>query len=99
MKYIVKFVYNDGKELDVGVEEENLQQYFSSLHANQVYWFEESRDLGMWLDLDKVRYVHLRKEEEQHEQESHEREDKPSESELLMPDDSDSDREGDAEPA
>ena len=98
MQYLVKFMYDDGKTLDVGLDEEQLQEFFRSLDAKQVYWADEERKFGMWLDLAKVRYVHLLKQEPADEQKRNEGENDPSDGGLQDAPSGDSESEGDSPP-
>ena len=97
MQYIVKFVYDDGKDLDVSIEAARLQDFFSCLDNKQVFWADKESKSGFWLDLKKVRFVQLTAKQE--EVSEPKREDNPSESELLDENDGASDPKGDAQPA
>lgn len=54
----IKFVYNDGKDLQVDVQEEKLKFFFDCLNTRGIYWNDEET-LGFWTDLDKIRYVQI----------------------------------------
>jgi len=99
MQYLVKFVYDDGKELDVSVNAEQLQPFFQSLDAKQVFWSDEDRKHGMWLDLGKVRYVQLiQQQEPANEQARDEGKNDPSDGQLQDAPSGDSNPEGDSSP-
>ena len=98
MQYLVKFMYDDGKNVDVALDEEQLQDFFRCLDAKQVYWADEERKFGMWLDLGKVRYVHLLKQEPADGKARNEGEDVPSDGELQDAPSGDSNPEGDSSP-
>jgi len=60
MIYSIKFVYNDGKDLVINIIEANAAEFFNRLSTKTVY-FDEQNNVGFWTDLDKVRYIEMRK--------------------------------------
>jgi hypothetical protein len=58
MDFVIKFVFMDGKDLNMEMTADAMDGFFSSLSQKQVFWNQEATR-GFWLDLDKIRYVHF----------------------------------------
>lgn len=56
MIYQLKFMYDDNKEVNVTMKEEELSKFYKCLSEKSMY-FDKDCNLGFWTDLDKVRYV------------------------------------------
>jgi hypothetical protein len=54
--YQVKFVFKDGKDLNVNVEAQYLTQFFDELSNKKIYW-NQTKTSGFWTNLDDVRFV------------------------------------------
>lgn len=57
MIYKVKFVYMDGKDLDLNIDDAELKNLFQSLNNREIYWSSEDKIQGFWLDIERVRYI------------------------------------------
>jgi len=102
MQYKIKFVYLDGKDLDLNISAEKIGAFFEKLNRGEIYWHDEEQMSGFWLNLDKVRYIQffgMNGEPVTKVDLDEQREDDSGESQLPCEVVSDSDREGDAEPA
>ena len=60
MIYSIKFVFTDGKDLIVNVMEAKVGEFFNALSTKTVF-FDAENNVGFWTDMDKVRFVELRK--------------------------------------
>lgn len=102
MNYNVKFVYMDGKDIDVPLKDEKLQEFFSRLNGNMIYWTDESQKNGFWLNMDKIRYIQFQGieiEKPIEDNQDEERKDKEGQGKLPCEISSLSGGEGDAKPA
>lgn len=57
-QYQIKFIYKDGKDLNVNIEPQFLQAFFDALNAKGVYWSQDKVH-GFWTNLDEVRFVQI----------------------------------------
>lgn len=55
--YTLKFVYLDGKDVDINIEDEKVGDFFERLNKGEIYWNTEEQTNGFWLNLDKIRYI------------------------------------------
>lgn len=62
MIYTLKFIYQDGKELNINIEKEDLKPFFESLSKKEMY-FDENQMMGFWSDLDKVRWIQANRQD------------------------------------
>lgn len=56
MNFTIKLVYQDGKDLDIAIDQSALPGFFEALNKHQICWSEDASN-GFWTDLEKVRYV------------------------------------------
>lgn len=56
--YQIKFVFNDGQDLNVNVEANFLTQFFDDLSNKKIYW-NQAKTAGFWTNLDDVRFVQI----------------------------------------
>ena len=52
----VKFVYNDGKDLNVTIPDEDLNKFFGNLNQGQPYWDKNIKN-GFWTNMGDVRFI------------------------------------------
>ena len=64
MIYSIKFIYNDGKDLFINIEEDKLGSFFNALNSKSLY-YDESINAGFWADLEKIRYIQVFKAPDQ----------------------------------
>ena len=67
MDYLVMFTYNDGKELHLQMTESEFNELWSKLSRNEIYWNQEAAAKGLWLNLDKIRFLEVREVEKEEE--------------------------------
>lgn len=98
MKYRIKFVYMDGKDIEIPLDAERLDSFFKRLNANHIYWADADQKEGFWLNMEKVRFIQFFATEEpkKEEKEVGHREGEASEGQLQEQDECDSAREEDA---
>lgn len=100
MQYKVKFIYFDGKDVDLILDENKIKGFFEKLNAGEIYWNDENMMRGFWLNLEKIRYIEFfgikAPEEEKIDEQA---EDNRSEVEVLPENAGDSIPEGEPEPA
>lgn len=60
--YQVHFVYKDGKDLNINMAPEQLNEFFTELNAKKIFWYgkEEQPEMGFWTNIDEVRFIQLR---------------------------------------
>ena len=54
--YQIHMVYKDGEKINVPIEEKEIQKFFDSLNAAQVYKDPVS-NVGFWTNLQDIRYI------------------------------------------
>lgn len=52
----VKFVYNDGKDLNVNIPDEDFSKFFLNLNENKPYWDKDIKN-GFWTNMSDVRFI------------------------------------------
>lgn len=63
MKFIVVFHYMDGEDFEIEVHSDDMQAFMDTLSKSECY-FNNSRGLGVWIPIDKIRYFHVEKVDE-----------------------------------
>jgi len=63
MKFVVSFHYMDGKDFEIEVLPEDMEKFIESVGKQEVY-FNESKGVGIWIPIEKVRYFHVERVDE-----------------------------------
>lgn len=98
MKYRIKFVYMDGKHIELPLDADKLETLFGRLNDNHIYWADDEQKEGFWLNIDKIRFIQFYSIEEPKKEVKDEEEcNRKGEEELPCEDECNSNREKDAE--
>ena len=60
MKFVVVFHYMDGEKFELEVHPNDMEDFMKAIGKSEVY-FNESRGIGIWIPIEKVRYFHVEK--------------------------------------
>ena len=60
MKYNITFYYIDGETLNIDVHPDDMKTFMDTIGRSEVY-FNETKGLGVWVPIDKIRYFHVEK--------------------------------------
>lgn len=60
MRYSVKLVYMDGKDLEITIAVGNIEKFMAAIGNAEVY-FDSEKDVGVWIPIDKIRYFTINK--------------------------------------
>ena len=61
MAYQLKITFNDGKSVDVNINEDQLNKFFDCQRNSTVFWTNENEELGFYVDNANVRYTQIYK--------------------------------------
>jgi len=64
LKYKIFFKYMDGETYELDVHPNDMEKLMDALGKNEVY-FNDSRGVGVWIPIDKVRYFQVERQDEQ----------------------------------
>ena len=64
MRYEIRMIFFDDKEVKITVPEDNLADFMSAIHEDKVY-FSQTTEEGLWIPMEKVRYFRMRPVEQQ----------------------------------
>ena len=65
MNYQIKFMFIDGKDIRVSIALDRVERFFEAINSHKIYWVDDELDSGFWLPVDKIRYIRLRKEDDE----------------------------------
>lgn len=64
MKFIISFIYMDGEKFEVECAPGDMETFIGALGKNEVF-FNDAAGIGIFIPIDKVRYFHVEKVDEQ----------------------------------
>ena len=70
MNYQIKFMFTDGKDIRVEITHDRIERFFDALNQGRIYWLDDDLESGFWLPVEKIRYIRLKKAEDEQNQES-----------------------------
>jgi hypothetical protein len=65
----VNFMYYDGKQAEAMLDADRCNEMLKTLERGEVFWFDDLKKSGIWLDLNRVRYIQFRKQKRDFENE------------------------------
>lgn len=60
--YQVKFVYKDGKDMNINMVPDRLKNFFDALNAKTIFWYGDDNThltAGFWTNLEDIRFLQI----------------------------------------
>ena len=60
MRFIIVFYYMDGEKFEIKIYPTDMGPFLEAVGKSEVY-FNETKGVGIWIPIEKVRYFHVEK--------------------------------------
>lgn len=64
MDYTLKFIYKDEKTIQITVEDSCIDSFLETIKKNEIYWSNEERQQGFWVDIQQIRCIYIQRDEQ-----------------------------------
>lgn len=58
-QYQVRLRYLDDKDVLINVDEDQLDNAFTALNTDKIFWSNDGKTMGIWINKNKLRYIQM----------------------------------------